>query len=72
MIYQPRTYTQDEIFLKEIELERWRIRLEAAAKKYNNAMGHNYISAANEWCNIRGVFLGLEHTLEHMRKNVKP
>jgi hypothetical protein len=62
--------TQDEIFLKEIELERWKLRLEEAKEKYDTAGSGNCVSRAIEWANIRDIYLYLEKKLEAMRGTV--
>lgn len=71
MIRDTKTYTQDEIFLKEIELERWLIRVERAEAEYMNATSSDYISKTIVRDNIRGVYQMLERNLKTMRQKVQ-
>lgn len=59
--------TQDDIFLKEIELERWRLRLEDAKQKYDTATSSNYVDRTIVWANVKEVFHHLERKLEALR-----
>lgn len=64
--------TQDEIFLKEIELERWRIRLENAKQEYDAATSRNYVNRAIVWANTKDIVNHLERRLETLRQQETP
>lgn len=66
-----KTFTQDEIFLKEIELERWAIRVEEAERAYMNATSSTYITTAVVRANMRDVYRWLEKDLKMMRERVR-